>query len=249
MQKIKIDVFHKGNFILTFLEKKNNIRIGKLKSSDISLDGEEIARMHAVIEINETEGIKLIDLGSPYGTIINGHRIDKTIKLKNKDVLTFGQYELKVTISDEIRDNNQVENNITNRAQQAQHEQNIHVDPQNSQADDTTYEFIMNLFFYRIKENWDAIENVLNAWERDHRFVPDENSQDWKTLETTIKTLLIPIRINANQFWNYIYKLLQINDTIRALKLVKTARSDYEHRLWLIIAMWPFRVIYKLMNA
>lgn len=249
MQKIKIDVFHKGNFILTFLEKKNNIRIGKLKSSDISLDGEEIARMHAVIEINETEGIKLIDLGSPYGTIINGHRIDKTIKLKNKDVLTFGEYELKIIIPDETSKSQPEENNVANRAQKTQPEQNINVDPQNNQADNTNYEFIMNLFFYSIKENWDAIENILNTWERDHKFVPDDNSQDWKTLETTIRTLLIPIRINKLQFWGFIYKMLKCNNTPRALKLVKTARSDYEHRLWLVIATWPFRILYKLLKA
>jgi pSer/pThr/pTyr-binding forkhead associated (FHA) protein len=48
------------------------VRVGKVPSAQLRLpDDAESSRLHAVIEIIE-EGVRLIDLGSASGTVING---------------------------------------------------------------------------------------------------------------------------------------------------------------------------------
>jgi pSer/pThr/pTyr-binding forkhead associated (FHA) protein len=50
------------------------IKVGKLASSHLRIDDESVSRMHAVIEINGTDDVQLIDLGSTRGTLVKGRR-------------------------------------------------------------------------------------------------------------------------------------------------------------------------------
>ena len=72
------------------------IKIGKLSSSHLRLDGDDkISRMHAVIEAQEDGTVCIIDLGSHCGTFVNEQKVNKAylrpgdkIRLGNTTVVT-----------------------------------------------------------------------------------------------------------------------------------------------------------------
>ena len=92
---LAIKVFHNDQLVDTQTLSQDVIKIGKLKSSHVCLDDESVARMHAVIEVSGDE-VRVIDLGSATGTVLNDSRIDKNAVLNDGDVLTFGPYRLEV---------------------------------------------------------------------------------------------------------------------------------------------------------
>lgn len=73
------------------------IKVGTLPSSDLRLAGERVARAHAVLE-RTTRGLLLIDLGSPFGTLLNGIKIDSAI-VKDGDVMTIGTHRVEVQLA------------------------------------------------------------------------------------------------------------------------------------------------------
>ncbi|MDH5491638.1 MAG: TonB family protein [Myxococcales bacterium] len=75
------------------------IKIGKLPSSHLRLDDENVSRMHAVIEVTSPEEIHIIDLGSASGTIVNGKKVNKS-ELKRGDVLNIGDLKIEVDVSE-----------------------------------------------------------------------------------------------------------------------------------------------------
>ena len=75
------------------------IKLGNLPSSHIRIDDEAVARMHAVVEVVGEKEVKLIDLGSPAGTTLNGHKIEKFATLKDGDVMTLGNTRIQAQIS------------------------------------------------------------------------------------------------------------------------------------------------------
>lgn len=72
------------------------IKVGKLPSSHLRIDDENVSRMHAVIEVTG-EDIFIIDLGSAAGTIVNGSRVNKC-KLQNGDELKLGETRVVVEV-------------------------------------------------------------------------------------------------------------------------------------------------------
>ncbi|MCY1006798.1 AgmX/PglI C-terminal domain-containing protein [Nannocystis pusilla] len=92
---LAIKVFYGDQLVDTQTLTQDVIKIGKLKSSHICLDDEAVARMHAVIEVSGEE-VRVIDLGSAAGTVLNGQRIDKNAVLHDGDALNFGPYRLEV---------------------------------------------------------------------------------------------------------------------------------------------------------
>jgi hypothetical protein len=72
------------------------IKVGKLASSHLRIDDESVSRMHAVIEINGTDDVQLIDLGSTRGTLVNGEKVTKA-RLSSGDEITFGDVRVVVT--------------------------------------------------------------------------------------------------------------------------------------------------------
>lgn len=65
------------------------IKVGKLPSSHLRIEDENVSRMHAVIEVTSPEEVYIIDLGSAAGTIVNGKKVNKG-KLQNGDEIVLG---------------------------------------------------------------------------------------------------------------------------------------------------------------
>ena len=92
---LAIKIFYGDQLVDTKTLDQDVIKIGKLKSSHLCLDDEAVARMHAVIEVSGDE-VRIIDLGSSAGTVLNGQRIDKNAPLGDGDLLEFGPYRVEV---------------------------------------------------------------------------------------------------------------------------------------------------------
>lgn len=71
-------------------------KLGTLPNSDLRLDGERVARAHAVLE-RTAHGLRLIDLGSAFGTCLNGKPINTAI-VKDGDVMTIGTNRVEVQL-------------------------------------------------------------------------------------------------------------------------------------------------------
>ena len=52
------------------------IKVGKLPTSHLRIEDENVSRMHAVIEVTSPDEIFIIDLGSASGTIVNGKKVN-----------------------------------------------------------------------------------------------------------------------------------------------------------------------------
>ena len=76
------------------------IKVGKLASSHLRIDDESVSRMHAVIEINGSDDVQLIDLGSTRGTLVNGEKVTKA-RLRSGDEVVFGDVRVIVTFLDD----------------------------------------------------------------------------------------------------------------------------------------------------
>ncbi len=74
------------------------IKVGKLPSSHLRIEDENVSRMHAVIEVTSPDEIYIIDLGSASGTIVNGKKVNKT-KLQNGDEVVLGGSRVVVEIA------------------------------------------------------------------------------------------------------------------------------------------------------
>ena len=85
---IALKVFRDGDHLFdkTFDGADHDVvKIGKLRSSHLCLDGDLVARMHAVLEFNREEGAwRLIDLGSYSGSVLDGAKIERNAKLPEK---------------------------------------------------------------------------------------------------------------------------------------------------------------------
>ena len=77
--------------------QENIIKIGKLSSSQLRLEDESVARMHAVIEATSAESVYIIDLGSARGTLVNGHQTSRG-KLRSGDKIMLGDVGLTIMI-------------------------------------------------------------------------------------------------------------------------------------------------------
>ena len=95
MKTLAIKIFYGDQLVDTKTLDQDVIKIGKLKSSHLCLDDEAVARMHAVIEVSGDE-VRIIDLGSSSGTLLNGQRVDKNAPLGDGDRLEFGPYRVEI---------------------------------------------------------------------------------------------------------------------------------------------------------
>lgn len=74
------------------------IKIGRLQSSHLFLEDDDVSRMHAVIEVTEGGEVFIIDLGSASGTQVNGEKVNKS-QLKDGDELHIGKFRIKVQMN------------------------------------------------------------------------------------------------------------------------------------------------------
>jgi len=93
-QTLVLKIFHNNEFVEAKTLSQDVIKIGKLKSSHLCLEDDTVARMHAVIEVSGSD-VRVIDLGSSTGTLLNDARVEKNGVLKHGDVLVFGPYRVE----------------------------------------------------------------------------------------------------------------------------------------------------------
>jgi len=94
-QALSLKIFQNGQLIEQKTLSQDVVKIGKLKSSHLCLEDDSVARMHAVIEVSGSD-VRVIDLGSSTGTVLNGRRVEKNDVLKSGDVLEFGPFRIEV---------------------------------------------------------------------------------------------------------------------------------------------------------
>ncbi len=75
-----------------------HVLIGRDELCDIRLDSVQVSRHHALV-VNSSIGVKLLDLGSTNGTIVNGHAIRKHT-LQDKDKITVGDCSIEFVAGD-----------------------------------------------------------------------------------------------------------------------------------------------------
>lgn len=123
----------------------------------------------------------------------------------------------------------------------------------------------MGILTISTKENWDRVEQAVKDYRHklthgDDRVLYGEKDEEgntqarryWNEMEAEILEALEPVRIPKHQLWNQIAKLCMANNTDRALKLIKAARSDLQLRwpvqLVVNIVAIPFRLIYWIIK-
>ena len=90
-------IFQGEDLIRTERLVQDIIKVGKLPSSHLRIDDENVSRMHAVIEVTGADEIFIIDLGSASGTLVNGKKVNKT-RLQTGDEVTLGGTRVIVEI-------------------------------------------------------------------------------------------------------------------------------------------------------
>jgi sigma-B regulation protein RsbU (phosphoserine phosphatase) len=89
-----------GNKLYDWTLKKGKYTIGRSSQCDLVINDSTVSRKHAQIEIIDEVTINLTDLGSHNGTTVNDYRITDTVKLQANDLISFGQVEFKITLSE-----------------------------------------------------------------------------------------------------------------------------------------------------
>ncbi len=97
-QTLNLKIFHNDQLVEEKTLSQDVIKIGKLKSSHLCLEDDTVARMHAVIEVSGSD-VRVIDLGSSTGTLLNTQRVEKNAVLKDGDALAFGPYRVEVAFA------------------------------------------------------------------------------------------------------------------------------------------------------
>src|SRR5205809_8127392 len=91
-------IFHGEELVRKETLPQDIIKVGKLPSSHLRIEDDNVSRMHAVIEITGPNEIYIIDLGSAAGTIVNGKKVNKC-QLQNGDEIVLGDTRVVVEIA------------------------------------------------------------------------------------------------------------------------------------------------------
>ena len=91
-------IYDGENLVRTETLAQDIIKVGKLPSSHLRIEDENVSRMHAVIEVTSPEEVYIIDLGSAAGTIVNGKKVNKG-KLQNGDEIVLGGTRIVVEMA------------------------------------------------------------------------------------------------------------------------------------------------------
>jgi TonB family protein len=94
---VTLKVFSGGQCIATHRMARELVKIGRLPTSHLRLEDDAIARMHAVLELSGNE-LRLVDLGSATGTMVNGVPVERSMVVHQGDRLEFGPYSVFVDI-------------------------------------------------------------------------------------------------------------------------------------------------------
>lgn len=91
-------IHREGEPVRTEVLTQDIVKIGKLASSHLRIEDENVSRMHAVIEVGADREVFVIDLGSATGTIVNGKKVNKA-KLESGDELVIGGARVVVEVA------------------------------------------------------------------------------------------------------------------------------------------------------
>ncbi|MCB9591317.1 MAG: AgmX/PglI C-terminal domain-containing protein [Sandaracinaceae bacterium] len=94
---ITFQIFKGEELVGTETLTQDIIKVGKLPSSHLRIEDDNVSRMHAVIEVTSPDEIFIIDLGSAAGTVVNGKKVNKT-QLQNGDEVVLGETRVIVEI-------------------------------------------------------------------------------------------------------------------------------------------------------
>lgn len=100
---IKFDIYEGDTLVRTEILTEQTIKIGKLSSSHVRIDDEDVSRMHAVVEVNGPDDVVVLDLGSASGTFVNGQKVTRQ-RLRSGDELRFGRVRVVVHIAGQRAD-------------------------------------------------------------------------------------------------------------------------------------------------
>jgi pSer/pThr/pTyr-binding forkhead associated (FHA) protein len=105
---IELDVYKDGHLFESItLENKEVFTLGRNdEACSVQLLHESISGVHAAFVVDKEKGVMLIDLGSEYGTTLNGTELVENVPnliQKNGDVVVFGastrSYKVKIDYS------------------------------------------------------------------------------------------------------------------------------------------------------
>ena len=94
---LTFSIYQGGELVRTESLSQDIIKVGKLPSSHLRIEDDNVSRMHAVIEVTSPSEVYIIDLGSASGTIVNGSKVNKS-KLEHGDEITLGDTVVVVEV-------------------------------------------------------------------------------------------------------------------------------------------------------
>lgn len=98
---IRISVYEGERLVRDEVFNQKAIRIGKAGQAHLRLADPNVSRQHAVIEVLDSGDIRLTDLESTNGTLLNGERVSQAL-LRNGDEIVVGTTRLVIHIEGEV---------------------------------------------------------------------------------------------------------------------------------------------------
>ncbi|MGM0556875.1 MAG: AgmX/PglI C-terminal domain-containing protein [Myxococcota bacterium] len=93
--KLSFEIVRDGEVVRTEELDQDVIKIGKLASSHLRLEDDNVSRIHAVIEKASDGSYSVIDLGSASGTYVNDEKVTKS-EVSSGDELRFGDTTVRL---------------------------------------------------------------------------------------------------------------------------------------------------------
>lgn len=94
---IEVFIFGAKGFGGSLVFATPQVTIGRDPRSQVRLDDPSVSLRHAVLDV-VGDSVRVSDLGSRAGTLVNGHAISKQVTLEPTDELIVGTYRLRLTI-------------------------------------------------------------------------------------------------------------------------------------------------------
>ena len=191
---------------------KNNL-IGRNNNCNIVLNHQSIENEHAKIEIIDND-IFLIDLNSVNGTYLNNIKIEgnKLVKLKNKDVIKFGNYEnnyvLQLNIDNNLSielQNSNINNDNNNLISYYNNDPSINIkDNKISLVNDENYQYAkINHFNKNINNNNNKLKQNENEDNNNNDINKNNlNQLRFNTFDLNSSNERVNINNNYNEFQN-----------------------------------------------
>ena len=192
---------------------KNNL-IGRNNNCNIVLNHPSIENEHAKIEIIDND-IFLIDLNSVNGTYLNNIKLEgnKLVKLKNKDVIKFGNYEnnyvLQLNIDNNLSielQNSNINNDNNNLISYYNNDPSINIkDNKISLVNDENYQYAkINHFNKNINNNNNKLKQNENEDNNNNNNINKNNLNQlrFNTFDLNSSNERVNINNNNNDFQN-----------------------------------------------